>query len=289
MKYRSNSILAHIPQNQHGKYILPQALFFQKALGMRIFVMDFIKSNSFFSINPKSKRNQIRHQGAINKFTEFVKKQVDSEIPNNIIFRIAWGNIINTLITESEQGGYEFLLLDKNKNQDQTALSKAELDKCISKSFCPVLTVNKDYPIEKINKIVIPIDISQRTKKRLYWATFFAKKLNAKIQIVSALNIKMDETKSLAYKKAENLKTMLENRGVQCDVKILKVHKQHHHTAVLEYIEEEKPELVIIRTHQEYHFTGKKINKFVSEIVHGCKMPVFTVGGITQNYDINLI
>lgn len=289
MKYRSNSILAHIPQNQHGKRILPQALYFQNALGMRIFVMDFIKSNSFFSINPKSKRNQIRHQGAINKLTEFVKEQVESEIPNNIIFRIAWGNIVNTLITESEQGGYEFLLLDKNKNQDRMALSKAELDKCISKSFCPVLTVNKDYPIEKINKIVIPIDISQRTKKRLYWATFFAKKLNAKIQIVSALNINIDETKSLAYKKAENLKEMLRNRGIQCDVKILKVHKQQHHTAVLEYIEAEKPELVIIRTHQEYHFTGKKINKFVSEIVHGCKMPVFTVGGITQDYDINLI
>lgn len=289
MKYRSNSILAHIPQNQHGKHILHQALFFQEALGMRIFVMDFIKNKSLFSINPKSKRNQIRHQGAINKFTDFVKKQVQSEIPNNIILRIAWGNHINTLITESEQGGYEFLLLDKNKSQDPTAFSKTELDKCISKSFCPILTVNRDHPIEKINKIVIPIDISQRTKKRLYWATFFAKKLNARVQIVSALNINIDETKSLAYKKAENLKEMLRNRGVQCDVKILKVHKQQHHTAVLEYIDAEKPELVIIRTHQEYRFTGKKINKFVSEIVHGCEMPVFTVGGITQDYDLNLI
>lgn len=289
MKYRSKSILAHIPHNQQGKAILQQALFFQKALGMRIFVMDFIKSNTFFFLNPKSKRNQIRHLRAVNRFTEFVKEQLHSEIPNNIILRIGWGKSINNLITESEQGGYEFLILDKNKSLARSAFSKTEFDKCISKSFCPVLAINKDYPIDKINKIVIPIDISQRTKKRLYWATFFAKKLNAKIQIVSALNVKMDETKSLAYKKAEKLKEMLENRGVQCDVKILNIHKQQHHTAVLEYIEKEKPELIIIRTHQEYRFTGKKINKFVSEIVHGCPMPVFTVGGITQNYDINLI
>jgi hypothetical protein len=47
--------------------------------------------------------------------------------------------------------------------------------------------------------------------------------------------------------------------------------------------------MVIIRTHQESRFTGKKIGKFVSAIVHGCKKPVFTVGGVTQKYDLDAI
>ncbi|MEN8117544.1 MAG: universal stress protein [Bacteroidota bacterium] len=289
MKYRSNSILAHIPQNKDGEHILQQALFFQEALGMRIFLMDIIKSSTFFSPNPKSKKNQIRHQGALNKFTEFVKNVIQKEIPNNIILRIGWGKIVSTLINESERGGYEFVLLDKSEKNNAEAMSKSEVDRYVSKSYCPVLTINKDYPIKEINKIVIPIDISQRTKKRLYWATFFAKKLNAKIQIVSALNIDIDETKSLAFKNAERLKNMLEERGVECDVKILKVHRKETHKVILEYIKKEKPGLVIIRTHQEIRFSGRKIGKFVSEIIHGYKAPVFTVGGVTQNYDVKLI
>lgn len=289
MKYRSNSILAHIPQNQGGERILKQALFFREALGMRIFLMDIIKHRALFYSNPKSKRNQIRHQRALNTFIEFVKKHLQSEIPNNIILRISWGKVVNTLISESERGGHEFVLLDKSERQNSEGLSKADVDKYVSKSYCPVLTINKDYPINTIKKIVVPIDISQRTKKRLYWTTFFAKKLGAKIIIVSALNVDMEETKSLAFKKAESLKTMLEERGVECQVKILKVHGQKRHKAILKYIEEEKPELVIIRTHHQSRFTGKRIGKFVSEIVHQCKMPVFTVGGVSQDYSPDLI
>lgn len=289
MKYRSNSILAHIPQNRDGERILKQVVFFQNALEMRLFLLDFIKSRSFFSPNPKSKKNQIRHQGALNKFTEFVKKVLQTEIPDNIMLRIGWGNIVNTLINESERGGHEFVMLDKSETNNAEALSKSDIDRYVSKSFCPVLTFNKDYLITEVNKIVIPIDISQRTKKRLYWATFFAKKLNAKIKIVSALNIDIEATKSLAFKNAEKLKTMLEQRGIECEVKILKIHKQEHHRAILEYINFEKPEMVIIRTHQEIRFSGRKIGKFVSEVIHGCPMPVFSVGGVTQNYDINSI
>jgi nucleotide-binding universal stress UspA family protein len=180
-------------------------------------------------------------------------------------------------------------MLDRSEKQNAETLSKSDVDRYVSKSFCPVLTFNKDYPIKEVHKIVVPIDISQHTKKRLYWATFFAKKLNAKIIIVSALNVDIDETKSLAYKKAETLKTMLKQRGVQCDVKILRVHGQKRHKAILDYIEQEDPEMVIIRTHREHHFSGKKIGKFVAEIIHGCKMPVFTVGGISQNYNVDLI
>jgi nucleotide-binding universal stress UspA family protein len=114
-------------------------------------------------------------------------------------------------------------------------------------------------------------------KKRLLWTSLFAKKFNAKIQIVSALNIDINETKSLAFKNAEKVKNLLSKQGIECDVKILKVHKREKNKAILDYIENENPELVILRTHQESIFSGRKIGKFVSEIVHGCKMPVFTV------------
>ncbi|QIA07740.1 universal stress protein [Draconibacterium halophilum] len=287
MNYRSNSILTHIPQNRDGESILKQALFFANALNMRIFLLDVLKTGPAFLHNPKSKRNQIRHQEALNKFTEFVNKSLGVDIPDNIILRIGWGKIINTLIAESERGGYDFVMIDKSEHANNEHLSRADISRYVGKSYCPVLSVNKEYPITEIKSIVVPIDIIQGTKKRLYWVTFFARRLKAKIHIVSALHIDIEETKSLAYKNAGKIKQMLEKRGVECVVKIVKIHDQEKHTAVLNYTEEVNAGMIIIRTHQESRFTGKKIGKFVSEIVHGCKKPVFTVGGVTQKYDLD--
>ena len=76
-------------------------------------------------------------------------------------------------------------------------------------------------------------------------------------------------------------------QSLALDVSILmflKVHKQKKHKAILDYIDKEKPELIIIRTHQESIFSESNIGKFVSEIIHGCRMPAFTVNYAQKQY-----
>lgn len=277
MENRLKSILAFIPQNKEGELVLKEALYFQQALGMRIFVLNVIKASSIFSRKFQPKKTESLENEAKHNLNDFIKKVIQEEIPKKLILKIRTGDVVSTLINESKIGGYEFIIVDKSKSSFKGALHWNKIDKFVSQSHCPVLTVNKDFPVCEIKKIIIPIDISQSTKKRLLWATLFAKKFNAKIQIVSALNININETKSLAFKNAVKIKHLLWDQGIECDIKILKVHKQEKHKAILEYIEEEKPELVILRTHQESIFSGTNIGKFVSSIVHGCKIPVFTV------------
>lgn len=278
MQYWSNSILALVPQKEENIALLKQALFFRESLQMRIFILNLIQPASTFSQKFRKKKVELRIADAKEQLKSFIEKSIDTTIPNNLIVRILAGDVVPTLTKESKNGGYEFMIIDKSNDNAPGALSKNEVDKIISRSLCPVLTVNKNFPVSEIKKIVIPVDISQTTKKRLWWATFFAKKYNAKVQIVSAMNVNIPTSQSLAHKNADKLSSMLGKRGVPSEIEILKVPQQETHKAILDYIEEEKPELVIIRTHQESIFTDARIGKFVSEIVHGCKMPVFTVG-----------
>lgn len=287
MKYSSNSILALTPQTEEGKLILIQSLFFQKTLEKRIFILNIIKSAISLPQYFQTKKVKNLQQVTVNNLHHFVKDTIGKEIPKEIILRAKIGNPVSILINESKKGGYDFIIVDKSGDKYNGSLSRAKINTFVSKSHCPVLTINKNIPIDKIQSIIVPIDISQTTKKRLYWATFIAKKFNAKVEIVSVLNVDIEETKSLAYKNAEKIKTMLIDRGLNSDVKILKAHNQSRHKVLLEYIEKKHPELVIIRTHQEYQFSGKKIGKFVSEIIHGCKIPVLAVGGSTENHPVD--
>lgn len=275
MTVKTNDILAFIPQNNDGELALQEILHIQQTLEMRLFVLNIINAPSLFIRKFQLKKLINLKKIAEQDLNHFIGNVIQKKIPENIIPKVKIGGVLSTLIKESKLGGYEFIAVDKNTLKETVRQKK--MDKLISLAYCPVLILNSDFQVREIKNIIIPIDISLTTKKRLYWATLFAKKFGAKIKIVSALNIDMEETKSLAYKNADKIKNMLVERGIECEVKIIKVHGRENHVAVLKYIEEEKPELVIIRTHQDSIFSGKKIGKFVSTIVNGCNMPVLTV------------
>ena len=274
---KSNSILALINPDKEGKLVLKEALYFQKTLGCHLFVCNIIKSPSLFIQKLQTQKVNKLKKEAKQALIDFVKNTIQKEIPDFITINIKTGNVVSNLINESQRGGHDLILIDKSKKTFNTRFCKNKIDEFVSKSECPVLTVNKDFPVGDIKKIVIPIDISQSTKKRLLWATLFAKKFNAKVIIVSALNINIKKTKSLAYRNAKKIESMLGTNGVDCETKVIKTHNQEKHKAILNFMEKEKPDLVIIRTHQESIFSATNIGKFVSEIVHGCNMPVFTV------------
>lgn len=270
--------MALIPQSKECTGLLQQVMFFHESLQMRVFILNLIQPFSVISRKFRSKKVEKRISEAREQMINFIETSIQKNVPDEVIVRILAGEAISTLIKESKKGGYEFIVVDKSKEKYPGSLSKSDVDKIISRSQCPVLTINKNFPVTDIKNIVIPIDIAQTTKKRLWWTTFFAKRYNAKVHIVSALNIDIPETQSLAHRNADKIRSMLNERGVPCEIKILKVHQQERHKVILNYIEEENPELVIIRTHQESIYSDARISKFVSDIVHGCKMPVFTVG-----------
>jgi nucleotide-binding universal stress UspA family protein len=277
MKKKTYSILALIPPNKQGKIVLKEALYLQNTMDVKLVILNVIKAPSFMERNFQPQEVELALKNAKNELTNFVEKLLGPKIPNNIVISVRAGNSVNILLEKSKGDGLEFLLIDKSKSNYPGALGKEEINELVSKSKCPVLTIDKDFGVPKIKNIAIPIDVTQSTKKRLLWATLLAKKHEAKITILSALKANINESKSLALKNAQKIRHLLWEHDVECDIKILKVHNQETHQAVLNYLQEEKPELVIIRTHQESIFSNTSIGLFVSEIVHGSKLPVFTV------------
>jgi nucleotide-binding universal stress UspA family protein len=275
MRYRTNNILALVPPIAEGENILNQGLFIRKCLGMRLFIYHIIKKPALFKKIILPKQTLIKRKDALNSLQKFVSNISPTEDLEHLTYRIKSGSPLPVLLKQSKNGGYEFIMVDKDKNG--SGLEADEFDKLISLSSCPIMALNNGYKMSPVKKIVIPVDISQTTRKKLLWATYFAKKFGAKITIVSALGLNIETKQSLAWRNAEKLKHMLSQRGIESDVEILKATGQEKYTMILEYIEKEKPGLVIIRTHQESKLSGVQIGSFVSEIIHGCSMPVFAV------------
>jgi len=267
--------MVYLSPNEDGKLMMEPVLFFQRTLGMRVFICHINEKLPLLKrlFSPENKR--ILESFTPEKLQEFIKSSMPDLALEQFSFCVKTGKRLPLLVSESNEGGYEFMIVDKSNSA--TSLKPKKLDKLICHSYCPVMTVNKNYPVKEIKKIVIPVDITQSTKKKLLWATYFAKKYKAKIIIVSAFTLNLDIKKSLVYQNSENTKTMLLKRGVDCEVKIINAPGQEKHKVILKFIREENPDMVIIRTHQESNLLNDRIGKFVSELVHRCQIPVFTV------------
>ncbi|MDB4583953.1 universal stress protein [Draconibacterium sp.] len=275
MHYRSNNLMVFLSPNEEGKLILPHVLFFQRTLEMRVFICYINKKTAHLTKFFNSKKQHPGDHITLEKLQEKIKSSIPDDVIEHFSFRVKTGKQVPLLIRQSKKGGYEFIIVDKSDSVD--SLKPPEIDRLISHSYCPVMAVNKNYPIENVKKIVIPIDITQATKKKLLWATYFAKKYRAKIIIVSAITINLDIKKSLVWKNSEKLKSMLEKRGVECEVITINAPGQEKHVVILDFIRKENPDMVIIRTHQESNRWNTEIGKFVSKLLHRCNIPVFTV------------
>lgn len=279
MKFRLHDVLAVVPLTDEGKIVLKQAMYLQKVFTFRIFVLYVIPPISFFKRQFNSHKVKELKDETLQKLTAFVKDFFEGQIPDKVILKVSMGNLVSTLIKHARSNDFLFIIMKRSMHQKgiSNLLEQNEIDKIIGRAHCPVLSINEGSTQKDIKTILIPVDISESTTKRLLWASMFAKKTNAKILIVSALNINIDEQKSLALKNAEKIKLMLSERGIECEVEILRVHGQIKHEMVLSYITEKKPDLVIIRKHHVVASFNTTIGDFAQEIIHGSNIPVFTV------------
>jgi len=279
MKYKLHDVLALVPLNDDGKIVLKQAANLQKVLGCRVFVLHVVPPISFITRQFNSERVKELKDAAMQELADFVGNFYSGAIPENFILKVIAGKLVPTLVKQGQDEDFLFIILKKSSHQKDLhdQLNQHGMDTIIGHSFCPVLSINEDSTAEEVKNILVPIDISEGTNKRLLWASMFAKKTGARIQIVSALNINIDEHKSLAAKNAEKIKTMLHDRGIHCDVEVLKVHGHVKHEMVLNYISEKKPDFVIIRKHHVSATFTTTIGDFAREIIHGSQIPVFTV------------
>ncbi len=280
MRYRSNHILAYVPEGEEGVHIIKQASFFQQSLGMKVFLYRIIEKPSIFQRIFRPKRAKNEQNQALNDLREFADKVVDRDYHKHFTYRIHAGNKLRVLLRQAKKGGYEFIII--GKDGENKGLNNDELDKLISRSVIPIMTVSMKHLVDSVNNIIIPVDVLQTTQKKLLWATYFAKKYKAKITLVSAISLNINLKQSLAWRNAEKLKHMLKQRGINCEVEIIKEKEREKHEVINEFIEKTGADLVIIRTHQDSFAKDVQIGNFVSNVVHGSKIPVFTVNRFLQ-------
>ncbi len=214
--------------------------------------------------------------------------KLQEEYPNvKITTRVERGKPYQKILEAAENSEFRMIILGENH---QCTEADAELGTTVYhvtlKAPVPVMTI-KGEPAMIKNKIVVPLDLTRETERKLKAALLYGKNYQSEIYLVSALiaGIKMRESR--IYRKLKKAEKFLTLNGVKCHINLFEVSKVPPFLRVLQYAEEVEADMIIVLTHQEGYSYDNYIGAFAHHIISLSKIPVLSLTASASDFDFS--
>lgn len=273
-------ILIPVPLNRNMIAPINQAIYFHEKYGSDIVLLHVEKELPFLQ-KWFSSRIQKKHQKkALKRF----RRQVKHFFPEHPLlkqfkYELVIGKLIPSILKVSARRKTDLVIIKKARRSHGKAsiFRKENADKLISDSKCPVMTLYKEPEFKGINRILLPVDVTKNSDKKVAWAISLANKFGASIHIVSVQHLEIESVHSLSYNKGRRIEQEIRKHGIDVDLVLLKAEKRTADEVVLDYSKKLKPDLLVIMTHQETILFDNYLGAFAREIVHKSSVPVISV------------
>jgi len=272
-------ILAPVPLGSDCKIAIQQAMIFHEVYGSKIILLHVETEFSVFHklLRPDRLKKHIKR--AKKKLKKYAKNYFGGEVPDFISMQVSTGELVQEILLAAKNTKCDLIIISKGERiaSRLSFLKNENADKLISGAVCPVLTISGKHTETGIKNILIPVDITKKITSKVARVKCLAKKFNAKVHVVSVLNLDIPPLKSLAYRKALEIENSILEEGLEVNVELLMSNKRSMHDVVLSHIDKLKPDLVLMMTHQESILFDNYIGKFAGEIIHRSESPVFNL------------
>ncbi len=290
-------ILVPVPLSGDCRIAIQKAMVFQKIFGSEIILMHVATEFSHFHRLLRPSQLKKHMQRAKIKLEKYAKQYFGGKMPEFIRMQISSGDLIPEILLAAKNTNCDLIIISKGERivSKLSFMRNENADKLISAAPCPVLTISGKHEEKGIENILIPVDITKKITSKVAWVKYLAKKINAKVHVISVLNLDIDPLKVLAHQKALEIEHSIKEAGLSVNVELIKDKSLSMHDAVLSYISKSKPDLVLMMTHQESILFDNYIGKFASEIIHRSESPIFNlvprketlVGNLINSFDNN--
>lgn len=268
------NIIVPVDFSDHSVNSIDEAILLSKLTQSKIHLLNIIEFNDWWNslIINKEIKDKLTELAQLN-----LKKLTESYPEVHFEMAILFGKRHEQILSYSESVKANFILLyDKHKDENESKIIGSTVTRIITKSKCPVITI-KNKVVSEINKIIVPVDLSDKTEAQILSAIEFSKKTNARLHLVSVL-FKGFGTKNLRIKaKAQRLRSTLKEYNIPFTISLIKKHNAYAYQDILDFSDKQNADLIIIMTHKENYGFDNYIGAFAQQIINYSKVPVMTI------------
>ncbi len=275
MTERRNKIIVPLDFHEQSLIALEQTRSIAKFMNAEIIILYIIESADF--ISSMFQKNETIYKTAREKLEKLAAETSEKyQIPVSI--RIEKGKVYEKILKVAEEVNARFIIMGKNDaDEGFKRFIGSNTTHVISNSSCPVITIKGKEHNLGVRNIVLPLDLTKKTREKVFNAISFGLHYNSAIWMVSVLTGGISLTRSRIYEKMKRAKSMIEENGVPCNVKLFKRSDVPNYEMILKYALDIDADLIMIMTHQESNWRDHYIGKFAHEIINRSDIPVMTM------------
>jgi len=148
--------------------------------------------------------------------------------------------------------------------------------KIVIHSSCPVITVRVDFKLKSlINKILLPIDGSAQTAKKVFYAAKFAKYSNSEVHVLALYSNSVKAIQRRTDNSVKTVKKYLEENSIPC--KINSLISENITFATIDYASKNDIDLIAIMTEQEITPSRSILGTTAQQIISNSASPVLCI------------
>lgn len=216
---------------------------------------------------------------AFNKLIEVSRKfQLDQKTS----YKVLQGKRHEKIVEYAEENQVRYILMVDNipGNPGEIRLGST-LSNVIIMAKQPVITVKK-VTETKFKNILVPLDLSNDCRLKLFNSISLALQHNAKLNIVSVVFGDIEKEESRIQEKIEKYSRLYKENHIDYSVKILRKDEDFAYRAILDYSTEINCDSIIIMTHRESGIDNY-LGAFAHHIINESPIPVITLNNASSN------
>lgn len=199
------------------------------------------------------------------------------------------GKIYEEILDSAREISARFIMLGKREVLPaEPGELGSKITRIVRAADTPVITVpGKKGVVLDYQHIVVPIDLTQRTREKVFNAISFGQHYNATVHLVSVLIGGVKARESRILKKMQRIQDMIQENDVKSTIKLYERTGKPIHRLVLDYSTEINADLIMVMTHKEANRHDNYIGAVAYKIINESNIPVvsFNAGAARQDED----
>jgi len=217
-----------------------------------------------------------KEQYSPDKFFKILIDKYKDKIQVSFDYKLREGKVYKEITNQAKYDDTDLIVMGSHGvNGFESFWIGSNAYKVVSNAECNVMTIRNGFLRIGINNIVMPIDISKETRKKLKPTTELAKLCNATIHVVTVRETDKPKIIARLEKYTQQVCEYLDSKAIKYTTKDLS--GRNITDITIDYAKEINAELITIMTEQTENTANIWLGKYAQQMVNNSPIPVLCV------------
>ena len=213
---------------------------------------------------------------SIDDYCKLIKYRHQKKLKQTLNYTIKQGNISEEIIKESQNCNAEFIIMGTHGQTNSNSYwVGSNAFKVVSNSTCPVLTIRSGFIRSSISKIILPIDASKNTRRKLTTTAKIAKVYDAEIHIIGVTETSMNDIVSKVESWVKQSVEFLNKSNIRN--KQLMIQGSNITNICIEYAKSVNADIISIMGEQGEQSVSSVLSSYAQEMINNSPIPILTI------------